>query len=135
MDAIFTFHQANHVGRLECTFLAEVCWMEEGVFQQSARPTPYLRVMLTQDDGETVMVAIATGNFYHVAKSIYQVGNVYCFPRGMFEIRPRTSSQDSRSSYPYDLLFLNDSATSDGRCPKSSRTSELEESMQNMNIF
>ncbi|XP_035713739.1 uncharacterized protein LOC118438090 [Folsomia candida] len=132
MDTIFTFHQANHVGRLDSSFLAEVCWMEEGVFEQSARPTPYLRVMLTQDDGETIMVAIATGNFYHVAKSLYQVGNVYCFPRGMFEIRPRTSQNSS--SYPYDLWFLNDSASSDKRCPRS-QTSELEESMQNMNIF
>ncbi|OXA44866.1 ABC transporter B family member 12 [Folsomia candida] len=134
MESIFTFHQVNCAGRLGSTFLAEVCWMEEGVFQQSARPTPYLRVMLTQDDGETIMVAIATGNFYHVAKNLYQVGNVYCFPGGMFDIRPRTA-QDSCSSYPFDLWFLNDSATSDQTSPKSCRTSELEDSMQNMSIF
>ncbi|XP_035713546.1 uncharacterized protein LOC118438003 [Folsomia candida] len=133
MESIFTFHQANYVGRLESSFLAEVCWMEEGVLQ-STRPTPYLRVMLTQDDGETVMVAIATGNFYHVAKNRYQVGNVYRFPRGMFEIRPRTS-QDSCSSYLYDLWVLHDSATSTQTNDKSCRISNLEDSMQNMSIF
>ncbi|OXA45232.1 uncharacterized protein LOC110857111 [Folsomia candida] len=133
MESIFTFNQANYVGRLESSFLAEVCCMEEGVLQ-SDRHTPYLRVMLTQDDGATIMVAIAIGNFYYVAKILYQVGNVYCFPRGMFEIRRRNLQFRSWSSYPYDLWFMYDSATSDESSPRSCRTSDLEESMQNMSI-
>ncbi|XP_021961622.1 uncharacterized protein LOC110857317 [Folsomia candida] len=111
MESNFTLDQANYVGRLESSFLAEVCRMEEGVLQ-SARLMPYLRVMLTQDGGATIMDAIAIGNFYHVEKYVYKVGNVYRFPRGMFEIRPRTS-QDSLSSYRYDLWFLNFSVEKD----------------------
>ena len=63
------------------SFLAEVCCMEEGVLQ-SDRHTPYLRVMLTQDDGETIMDAIAIGNFYHVAKYVYKVHIYISIPDG-----------------------------------------------------
>ncbi|OXA44480.1 uncharacterized protein LOC110857680 [Folsomia candida] len=104
MEPIFTFHQANFVGRLETTFLAEVCGIEEKLAQ-----TPYLRVMLTQDDGDTIMVAMAIGKAYHVAKNLYEVGKVYCFPRGMFKIRQRNVAIQSWSSYPFDLRFLNNS--------------------------
>ncbi|OXA44481.1 hypothetical protein Fcan01_20862 [Folsomia candida] len=92
---------ANH----RTTFLAGVYGIEEKV----ARETPYLRIMLTQDDGDTIMVAMAIGKSYHVAKNRYEVGNVYCFPRGMFEIRQRNVAIQSRSSYPFDLRFLNNS--------------------------
>ncbi|OXA44884.1 hypothetical protein Fcan01_20129 [Folsomia candida] len=71
MESNFTLDQANYVGRLESSFLAEVCRMEEGVLQ-SARLMPYLRVMLTQDGGATIMDAIAIGNFYHVEKYVYK---------------------------------------------------------------
>ncbi|OXA45235.1 hypothetical protein Fcan01_20153 [Folsomia candida] len=133
MKRTFTFPQINSAGRLESSFLAEVCCMEEG-FLESARPTPYLRIMLTQNDGATVMVAIATGDFYDVAKSLYEVGKASWFPRGMFEIRPRTS-QDSWSTYPYELWFLNDSGTVEETSDKSCQTSEWDESMQDMGIF
>ncbi|OXA44389.1 uncharacterized protein LOC110857477 [Folsomia candida] len=123
MESIFTFHQANFVGRLETTFLAEVYAIEERVVQ-SAQQTPYLRIMLTQDDGDTIMVALAIGKFYHVANKLYKVGQVYCFPRGMFEIRPRNPVFQSWSSYPYDLLFRNDSG--ENKSPKISRRPPVE---------
>ncbi|XP_035713545.1 uncharacterized protein LOC118438002 [Folsomia candida] len=134
MESVFTFDQANYVGRLESSFLAEVWWTQENFFEQFGRPIPYLRVTMTQDDGVSHMDAIAFGNSYHVVKNFYKLGKVYCFPRGMFEIRPRTSN-DTLSTYPYDLWFLNDSATSDETRPKSSWTSQLEESMQDMSIL
>ncbi|XP_035713741.1 uncharacterized protein LOC118438091 [Folsomia candida] len=131
MGSIFNCYQANYVGRLESSFIAEVWWTQENFFEESGQTTPYLRVMLVLDEGASFIDAIAFGNAYHVAKKFYKLGKVYCFPSGMFEIRPRTSRADSTSTYPFDLWFVNES---DETRPTPSGTN-FEESMQNMNIF
>ncbi|XP_035714154.1 uncharacterized protein LOC118438303 [Folsomia candida] len=86
--------------------------------------------MLTQDDGDTIMVTLAIGKSYHLANKLYKVGQVYCFPRGMFEIRPRNPVFQSWSSYPYDLLFVNDSRKKES--PKISHRPSVENDVESV---
>ncbi|XP_035716160.1 uncharacterized protein LOC118439176 [Folsomia candida] len=110
----FTFDQVQSEGPIDSPFSAKV-WLIEDKVLQAARQTPYLRVMLTQDDGVTIMVALAIGKSYQVAKNRYEVGKEYNFPGGTFRSKLREPEYQSWSTFPYNLWFNNNNEEFVGR--------------------
>ncbi|XP_035708031.1 uncharacterized protein LOC118435734 [Folsomia candida] len=103
-NAEFTFAEIQEVGLLRSTFRARVYQIEDKILQSSG--TPYLRLILTQDFGKTLIVALSIGHSYQDVKNEYKVGEEYTFLGGTFSTKLRDQCFKSCSAFEYDLWFL-----------------------------
>ncbi|XP_021943185.1 uncharacterized protein LOC110841796 [Folsomia candida] len=97
-----TFDQIKKAGILRSPFTAKVNLIEE----KRLTDAPYLKLMLTQDEGANIIVVMAMA--YEKAKITYETGKQYQFDSGMFRVRAKNQNYRSWSTFNFDLWFLRD---------------------------